>query len=639
VARANTTFLVTEGPAGSGKTLCRGAYFIPEFLREVRPTEEAPALHISNFPMRVEDWTETKRTLLPEYAEPEAAKALLEAEGAEYLSQLPDEFFKVEKIEHKGLASLCQEKYGVAGDEVRERVYLLADDVMDTWRPPVPGEVDGEGKRVKREASGPWETFADVNLSGCHIAIDEAHNFIPAVGCSAMHKAAWQKWLGEIRHCGATVELLSQDTSKLAKEILQEAGMRISLVNAENTRDPFLRILVSDWLELVAKFITGRYQSWVIEREMLKTHGKWKAQNTRSFAMSPRYFDVYDSYSKPQASGQAGRGVQRAYKRFGYLGLLWWFFTRNWYQTAGGAAVTCFVIWLCFLGGGAWALRGFFNVFNQAGQSIVAQKAAKGDSAGGIQIDRKPPAKAAAKTPGVAPEARDRIAELPPAVQAMVTPELRRELEAAYVRIDELAAQIGTERAGREAAEGELRKAQARLNEAFEVVGISGDSVTFKQGYTYGLGEVIDFGPYEGERVLGIDYEQRAVRLASGRRLRMGTDEKANDAGPTLRERFFPGGVPGEAREVVATNPAEARGAIVPRALRTPGNRAAGVAQGGGPTQAGHALDAGNAPGGVLPMAEQRDGSQHRGRIEPGPAAGDGRPVATDGAGSAPRYR
>ena len=48
------------------------------------------------------------------------------------------------------------------------------------------------------ERSGPWEYFHDVDLTGAHIALDEAHNVV-GVHHSKAHKQAWSSWLGEIR--------------------------------------------------------------------------------------------------------------------------------------------------------------------------------------------------------------------------------------------------------------------------------------------------------------------------------------------------------------------------------------------------------------------------------------------------------
>lgn len=475
MSRTNCTLIITEGVAGSGKSLCRCAYAIPEYLREVDQIRDdagelvSPGYHISNFPVRVEDWTDT------------------------------------EGKEHQGMASLCAAEYGVSADQVRDRVRIIPEEILEKWR---------------RFESGPWEYFKDMNLSACHIAIDEAHHYCPAIGRgndAKQHKANWQRWLGEIRHSGATVELLSQDVSKIAPEVVREASLRISLVNGENLRIPRLGILQSDLLELLAKFVTGRYTSFSLEQEAIKIHGKWKVQTGRARRMVPRYFDVYDSFSAPQAGGRAGRGVERAFKRYSHIGILWWFFARNPICCAGGLAGLVFFTWLFLLGG-------IFQLGQAAGWAAMLPSRV-------MQAKRDEVKK---QTPGVekpkpvaspAVVARDRIAELPQDVQAQMTKPIRVELEAAYSMIEKIKVDLAAADAAAASAKQEADALAEKLKRAFEVVAITETRVTFREGYDYGVGETIDWGPYEGDRVAEIKWDKRLVVLASGTVLRMGAAE------------------------------------------------------------------------------------------------------------------
>jgi hypothetical protein len=48
------------------------------------------------------------------------------------------------------------------------------------------------------------------------------------------------------------------------------------------------------------------------------------------------------------------------------------------------------------------------------------------------------------------------------------------------------------------------------------------DSVVFYEGYSYRVGETIDFGSYKGKKVQKIDWSRRIVYLSGGVVLRMG---------------------------------------------------------------------------------------------------------------------
>jgi hypothetical protein len=580
------TFLLTEGPARSGKSFARCAYFIPEFLRDVRPSEKCPALHISNFPVRIEDW------------------------------------YDDDGVKHKGMATLCEERYGVSADEVRERVVILDEEEMKRWQ---------------AKQSGPWEYFNNWNLSGCHLAFDEAHNFIPDSGIPGSHKVSWQKWLGEVGHTGCTVEILTQDSGKVAREILKECSVRISVTNAENLRDPFLRILISDWLELVAKFITGRYQSWCLEQEQVKVLGKWTTQARRSRPLTPAYFDVYDSHSKPMASGQAGKPAEHVFKTLTRWQLLKWFFRRNWLPMFAAQAVAALVVWLCFLGGGPMLLRGFFDIFTEAGKSVAAKRQGAEGEAPAV-APGAPPVPAVKRRPSVARGGQpDRLAELPEEVQASVTPELRKELEALYAAVDSHKAAANEERAGRAEAERALADLEVKLRQAFEVAAVGRDHVTFRGGYTYGVGETIDFGPYEGQQVVSVDWEQRSVVLTADR-LRMGFEE-ARDVRPIgISERVFGGRLREPSTALVARPSSSADHSDVSGPLRDAGDQSTDDANRDAARAAFDHQHAGNAPSAVLPVAIERNGGVDSGRAGSRFPAGDGGSRRPDGSAMPARH-
>ena len=137
------------------------------------------------------------------------------------------------------------------GQQIKDRIHIIDEDTLKRWM---------------RGVSGPWEYFADKKTDGALIAIDEIHNY-----CSRYHKKdhkqKWEEWLGEVRHMGAQVEVVTQDPDKCDALIQRHAGIRRWLQKDEHRTDPFLKIPMKAWYELIAKFFTGVYKPWNWEIE------------------------------------------------------------------------------------------------------------------------------------------------------------------------------------------------------------------------------------------------------------------------------------------------------------------------------------------------------------------------------------
>ena len=191
----------------------------------------------------------------------------------------------------RGLLEVCEARKVCSREEILERVEVIPKEVQDAWR-------DG--------SSGPWEYFAGKDIGQTHIAIDEIHNFCGTEVNRKLH-GEWQKWLGEIRHRGATIEFISQHPMKVAKVIRQECALRLQLVSGETLRDPFFHISMVDWYNLGAK-ISGKYSPVVHEIESRQdTNSRWQTTHTLKFWFVPDLFEVYDSFSAPvQSDGLRG---------------------------------------------------------------------------------------------------------------------------------------------------------------------------------------------------------------------------------------------------------------------------------------------------------------------------------------------
>jgi hypothetical protein len=164
----------------------------------------------------------------------------LQTSAGKVITNLP---LAVDKV-----AALVAGKLGIESQEVAERIVLLEREQLVAWQ-------DGRG--------GPWELREAAD--GNDFILDECHLF-----CSKRRKnniAEWERWLGEVRHEGwRRIVFVTQDESKVGPPITAHAELRFELTNSERLRDPFLKIPLSYWYELIASF-TREYSSAVVLTE------------------------------------------------------------------------------------------------------------------------------------------------------------------------------------------------------------------------------------------------------------------------------------------------------------------------------------------------------------------------------------
>lgn len=479
------TTLLTTAPAGSGKSYVRCARFlVDEFLRET------DGVHISNFPIG----------LVPAHHPHPPAY-----EGETFIDRIAEAVAKVRKCDPQ---------------TIKDRLEIIPEEILSTWRD---------------ESSGPWEYFADQDLSGAHIAIDEIHNYCGSKASRA-HKGKWSKWLGEIRHRGATVEMISQHESKIASEIKHEAGGLIQVVKKDDELDPLFGIHLGDWYELRAKFLTGKYTSCVAQIEKRDEAGKWKVNSVRRWWMTPDYFRFYDSHNAPQSGSGAGvASPKKEFEKRSAVGLLRWFVFRNLPQVFTRALMVGVFSWLVIFGGLTTMLKGFVATMGKftKGKTAVVQKAEEPEAVAPLKAEVKPTSSVnIAPLPGAPP--------IP--AQAVERSELQRANEA-------------LQKANERAAE-----AEKAVKNSFSIGLMTQNEISFRGGYTYGLGQTIDFGPYEGRSIVLIDWPRRAARLNDGTWLRMAVAiETAPDPVGTAerkRDRLSVPGGPKKELPVEAVKPA-----------------------------------------------------------------------------------
>lgn len=438
------TTLLTTAPAGSGKSYVRCARFlVDDFLRDT------DGVHISNFPIGL---VPSDHPFPPTY------------EGETFIDRIAEAVAKARKCDPQN---------------IKDRLEIIPEEVLEKWRD---------------ETSGPWDYFAEQDLSGAHIAIDEIHNYCGSKA-SRGHKGKWSKWLGEIRHRGATVEMISQHESKIASEIKHEAGGLIQVVKKDDELDPLFGIHLGDWYELRAKFLTGKYTSCVAQIEKRDEAGKWKVNSVRRWWMTPDYFRFYDSHNAPQSGSGAGTTApKKEFQKRSALGLLRWFVFRNLPQVFTRALMVGVFLWLIVFGGLTTMLKGFVATMG---------KFTKG------------------KTAMVA------TAEAPQAV-APLKEELRPVGNVAIVSPNRETYSSAVDVAERQRAADALKLAQDRaaelertIKQSFAIGLMTESEIAFRGGYSYAVGQTIDFGPYEGRTIELIDWQRRAARLDNGTWLRM----------------------------------------------------------------------------------------------------------------------
>jgi hypothetical protein len=233
------------------------------------------------------------------------------------------------------IAEFVAARYSMTREKLLERMEIIPHEVLESWR---------------LAESGPWEYFKARDIKNTHIAIDEIHNF-----CGKHqhkdHRRAWQLWLGEIRHRGATIEFLTQNPHKVAKELDYECGLRYRIENCENIRDPILGITCSDWYELRAAFFTNRYVPTIHQIESVNRDGKWCFSQEKTYTLDPQYFQFYDSFSAPVAGGNKAEGKQYDFQKYSKAGLLARVAFRNGGPLAWRIMVGVLLCWLLFFGG------------------------------------------------------------------------------------------------------------------------------------------------------------------------------------------------------------------------------------------------------------------------------------------------
>ena len=552
---SSSVITLTTAPTGTGKTYVRcGRFLWDEWLKE------AEGVHYSNFPIRFEPWE--------------------------------DEWGR----SGRGLVAEAVDRLGMTEDQVRYRVQHIPPEETAKWE-------DDSGK------FGPWSTFADMDLNGAHIAIDEAHVYWPAKGANKRCKALLE-WIADVRHRGCTVEFITQNRMQVSADLRRAVNMEIRLSRWDEKYEPILGIRLGDYLEVLAAF-TGQYRGIVREDHLVPDGERLGIVKSKNWDFDPFYFSLFNSHSAPVKGGKGGLGAKPPHVRYPGTKIFRWFLLRNWLSLGWRGMVAAALYWIVFAGGAAGFVQGLQQEFIEITrrQQLEASGTINGTDDPSVFLEEGSAQVVAYDAADGAGEGRGAAGELVPVAKPnaeIVIPmvavaetgeQFRFDVEGSKDDALKQLEHIGIMYAVKykqqaellEAAENEIKELRGKLGELGSVVLVSPDGAQFANGDWYAVGELINWGPYAGTRLESVDLRRRSVRLSDGRMLRVGVARMSEPETPESQ----PPGIPTPLR---GTDTAIRDGGEV------------GPTRAKAPTLFGARNDA----GGTGALFDRRDGGLHR---------------------------
>lgn len=361
-----------------------------------------------------------------------------------------------------------------SAERLRSRIVIIPDEVMNSW---------------KHKASGPWDYFKDVDLGGAWIQLDEIHNFVSTQDAKEWVEK-WRFFLGELRHRGLVqFECISQYETKIATAIRHEAGLDRSMYNCEDFPHPWTGATFKDWWTLCAAF-TGEYKPIVFEREYHTVMKKKVTRKTVQFCIEKQYYDLYDSYSKPIAGGSAGDASKaHIWKTKTKWEMVQWFFARNYLHLLLRVLGLVVLLYLFAFGGITRLSDGFVYMAGHIGPALDKQKSQ---------------------------EKADKATQKPKSVSISSTTTLITSAAGndSNVNSDD------THRHQQDVQIAEIKEKLALLEEkekhGWKCVFISSRHVSFENGQSFQIWEIIGTGPYQGKVISYINFKKRYFQFSTG---------------------------------------------------------------------------------------------------------------------------
>lgn len=387
----------------------------------------------------------------------------------EFLKNESGDFWHNLPVRPEGVAALV----GKPVEEIEPRLKLIPAEELKTW-------VDGKG--------GPWSFFADKEIKGAHIAIDEAHRYFGKKH-SKPHLAALGEWSGGLRHHGATAALITQHEFKLSTDARNEAGVQTRIFSPSQRKEAFSGAKWYDVLQLLSKFRKRKIGLTIVREgvQQGRTARDFASDGFRYIFHRPEYYAAYDSFNNIQAEGAddgADNRPKEEWERFSWPRLLLWYLERNFIPTAIRALLVGFVVWLFALGGLSWTVE---SVFAAASSSMDVMS---GQPEQGKAVSGKGKSAQAGEPQPTLADPRD--------IQLQQLAEVNRTMAM------------------------KLQEAAVYAEEITGLVAVVGDTCYWADGSSGQVGSVVETGPFAGKMVDSIDPKKGVVRLAGGIALRVG---------------------------------------------------------------------------------------------------------------------
>lgn len=445
----------------------------------------------------------------------------------------------------QALAEYCTRHYG-DDRRAQERVIRIPDEMLAAWRKPiVKQKCSMTGEVTLLNTDGPWDVFGPGKLwplSGTHIAIDEAHLYIPSAE-NLEKRRMWRDWLRELGHHGATVEFITQNLEGLDKQVDKISEIRYTIEARASDKDPYLKIPMADWYEVKGKF-TGEWRPWVRQREKRRIDKGWQNLDSKQAELRPEFFALYESYSRPQTeegegdSDEAVHVVEHEFQRRSWPSLLVWFARRNVDRLLYAFAFLCGFTWLtCF--GGIPLLLGWFlafiDSFVRGGQGkAFAEKnevaAVSAPAIAGVQAE---------EAPGEV-EAQGDGFLVPPETVIWSGPEG----DYTVAHVQEL---MGDRQFLETQTQVQAEELAVLRREAGEVILLTPTHATFSSGERVAVGDPILRSGNDGQTLTAISYQNRQCLLSDGSVLSLRMSERRQQPGGLLAG--LSGGVGGQRRD------------------------------------------------------------------------------------------
>ena len=401
------------------------------------------------------------------------------------------------------------------------------------------------------------EWVSDLELEDGYLIVDELHRACPK-GIKTDVVERWTHVLGYPRHYHWRFIGISQNPRKVHPSVWDNAEARIYLTNLRNQKLKYFGITFEEIWNLKAAWGLP-FRQWALADLEVLVKEKWAKSETEIFCLDPKYFPLYDSFAKDETEDNVDhifkeyilqeqildiekviksemyahenalnlmdacvvlgfideerlhviktdlfgqQGHREEYERYSKWMYLLIILARRPVRILFTLAGIFFTVYMLFFGGIASCAKGFHTSMQASLGIESSSKAVEQDSAQNKEVIEKTPEQ-------LAKEKRrsdlNMVSTWTP-LQVLALLERSRDLMTEMIALKKI---INDKDEDIEILVSEIKKYTY-------LVGMTTKEVVFKDGARYGLGEKIEGGPYEGLRVVKLDWRKRGAVLNDG---------------------------------------------------------------------------------------------------------------------------